>query len=100
MSDPFNENLEFEWDTGNIDKNWIKHKVDYKEAEQAFFDKLALRSTDELHSQAETRWFLLGKTHNQKLLAIFFTKRGDKIRIISARPASRKEKQKYESQKI
>ena len=86
----------FEWDEGNIEKNWIKHKVYYKEAEEVFFDKDLVISVDIMHSEKEERYQCLGKTNNNRLLFIGFTFRQGKIRVISARPASRKERYKYE----
>ena len=89
--------LEFEWDEGNIDKNWIKHKVGLKEAEQAFVDPKAIVSEDPKHSKIESRWLLLGKTEQGRRLAVVFTRRRNKIRVISARPQSRKERGLYEA---
>lgn len=100
MPNRFDSDLEFDWDLGNLDKNWLKHKVNYKEAEQAFFDQKALRTVDLVHSHAEDRWLLLGKTDKSMLLSIFFTVRNNKIRVISARPMSRKERNTYENQTV
>jgi uncharacterized DUF497 family protein len=88
--------LEFEWDNGNVDKNWIKHKVAIKESEQAFVDPNVIISEDPKHSIAEKRWLLLGKSELGRKLAIIFTRRGNKIRVISARSQSRKERGLYE----
>ncbi len=99
MPKQFEGNLEFDWDKGNLEKSWLKHGVSQKESEEAFLDYLALISDDPTHSQIEARWLLLGKTNN-KLLAIIFTLRNKKIRVISARPMGSKERQKYEGQTI
>ncbi|KKU02544.1 MAG: hypothetical protein UX99_C0002G0010 [Candidatus Amesbacteria bacterium GW2011_GWB1_47_26] len=87
MPKQFEGNLEFDWDKGNL------------ESEEAFLDYLALISNDPTHSQTEARWLLLGKTNN-KLLAVIFTLRNKKIRVISARQMGHKERQKYENQTI
>ena len=100
MGDQFEEDLEFEWDKGNSDKNWTKHKVSNKEAEEVFFDDRAIRRIDTKHSKVETRWLLLGKTGTSRKLAAVFTKRKIKIRVVSVRPMSKKEKIAYEKQKI
>lgn len=92
----FTEIEGFDWDEGNIDKNWKKHKVHYKEAEEVFFDKNLLVNKDIEHSKTEQRYQCLGKTNTNRLLFISFTFRRNKIRVISARPASQKERRKYE----
>ena len=100
MPSQFDLELEFDWDTGNLDKNQLKHQVNQKEAEEAFLDPTGLRSKDPIHSRVEDRWLLLGQTSQNRQLAIFFTLRKMKIRVVSARPMSRKERHKYENQKI
>lgn len=88
--------IEFEWNEGNINKNWTKHHVTTEEAEQAFYDEYKVTSLDILHSQAEHRYILIGKTKVDRLLYIVYTIRGEKIRVISARDTSRKEEKLYE----
>ena len=90
------EIIEFEWDKGNIEKNWTKHSITDKEAEEIFFDNKRFIFKDKVHSQKEERFRILGKTDSKKLLFIVFTKRGKKIRIISARKTNRKEALIYE----
>ena len=87
----------FDWDEGNSGKN-EKHGVTAAEAEQIFFDRLALTFIDEKHSQNEERFHTLGKTKDGKLLHVTFTLRGKgaKIRVISARPMNRRERGIYE----
>ncbi len=85
----------FMWDSANQEKIWLKHKISTQEAEQPFFN-LYLTETDTRHSQKEERFRLLGVTNLGKILLIVFTVRNKKIRIISARTASKKEKQSYE----
>jgi|SRR5579859_6073995 len=88
--------LSFEWDEWNIKKNWNKHKVKPNEAEEAFIDKKRVVFGDVKHSEVEERFVLLGKTKRGKKLYIAFTKRGKRIRVISARPINRKEVLLYE----
>lgn len=87
--------VEFEWDKGNIGKN-KKHKVEDKEAEEAFADKNKVIYKDAFHSQKEKRFVLIGKTNERRLLYAIFTRRGKKIRIISMRDINRKEVKLYE----
>jgi uncharacterized DUF497 family protein len=91
---------EFEWDSANIDKNQTKHNIGWFECEQIFFNKPLLLLEDQKHSVTEARYYAYGKTDDGKLLTVVFTIRGDKIRVISARPMSRKERSYYEIQKI
>lgn len=85
----------FEWDVGNQDKNWILHQVSQSECEQVFFNEPLIITDDEKHSQIEKRWYLLGQTDSKRLLFIVFTVRDKKIRVISARDMSKKERRVY-----
>ncbi len=87
--------VEFEWDEGNIGKN-KKHGVNDKEAEEVFFDEQKIVFRDSLHSQWEERFIVIGKTETGKILYVAYTKRGKKIRIISARRINKKEAHIYE----
>jgi hypothetical protein len=92
----YHEDIEgFDWDKANIKKNEIKHKVYYRESEQVFFDK-PIYFKDEKHSKTEDRFYAIGETNRGRRLIIIFTKRGGKVRIISARNQSKKEKKLYE----
>lgn len=88
----------FEWDKGNIDKNWGRHKVHYLECEEIFFNEPLFITPDEKHSQKEQRFRALGQTKSGKLLTIVFTVRGDGklLRVISARNMNVKERRLYE----
>jgi uncharacterized DUF497 family protein len=89
--------LEFEWDEGNEQKNWIKHNVSASEAEEPFLTEEQLILEDIRHStQQETRYILIGKSKQERILFIVYTMRKKKIRIISARDADRKEVVLYE----
>ena len=87
---------DFEWDEGNIKKNWERHRVSHIECEEIFFNRPIIVKKDEPHSTSEDRYFVLGKTDADRLLFIVFTLRGNKIRIISARDMNRKERKIYE----
>jgi hypothetical protein len=88
--------IAFEWDKGNIDKNFIKHKVTNQEIEEIFNSKLLKTFEDIKHSQKEIRFVALGITNKKRRLYISFTIRNQKIRIISARDQSKKERSLYE----
>ena len=91
--------IEFEWDEGNREKNWVKHRISTKEPEDIFFDKRSFTTKDVKHSTVEDRFQVLGKTVKGKYLTVYFTVRSNKIRVISARPMSRKERKQYEQTK-
>ena len=86
----------FEWDKGNITKNWERHKVSHSECEEVFFNTPFVVKADEPHFSVEDRYYVLGKTDKNRLLFIVFTIRRNKIRVISARDMNRKEKKIYE----
>ncbi len=92
--------LDFDWDQWNIQKNEIKHGVARLEAESIFFDSELLIYNDLKHStKKEKRYICFGLSIRNRILMIAFTIRSKKIRIISARPASKKERKIYEEQK-
>ena len=91
--------LSFEWDQWNVQKNEIKHGVGPLEAESAFFDPQYKLYEDLRHSTTtEKRYLLYGMSLENRMLMVGFTLRRTKIRIITARPASKKERQVYESE--
>jgi len=85
----------FEWDEGNLQKNWLKHAVSNIECEQCFFNRPFVIANDDKHSQAESRWFALGRTDASRLLFLVFTIRKGRIRIISSRDMNKKERSFY-----
>jgi hypothetical protein len=85
---------EFEWDSFNTDKIRIKHHIEPFECEEVFFNSPFI-SFDDKHSAVEQRFFALGMTGIGKGLFIVFTVRNARLRIISARPMSRKERKIY-----
>jgi uncharacterized DUF497 family protein len=88
----------FEWDAANWRKSELKHGVAAGEAEEALFNNPNCQ-VDALHSNDEQRYVALGETKEGRRLFISFTIRQNKIRIISARPMSRKERTLYEATK-
>lgn len=88
----------FDWDVGNARKSADRHNVSQAEAEQVFFNEPLLVVPDVRHSAAERRIHALGRTDDGRLLHITFMLRDDdtKIRVISARDMSRKERGYYE----
>lgn len=87
---------EFVWDAGNVDKSYKKYKITPNIAEEVFLDSNLYFIEDFKHSQKEKRFSALGKTKKEKILFVSFTVKVNKIRIISARPASRRERRQYE----
>ena len=85
----------FDWNEGNTDKNWLKHKVSSSECEQIFFNHPLLIQDDIIHSKTEQRFYALGQTDLKRFLFIAFTVRNNLIRVISARDMSRKERRVY-----
>ena len=88
----------FDWDEGNSRKSADKHHVSQAEAEQVFFNSPLLLLPDSRHSLQETRLHALGKTDEARLLFVSFTLREGEtlLRVISARPMNRKERESYE----
>jgi len=87
----------FQWDEGNLLKNWEKHEVSASECEQIFFNLPLVLADDKEHSANEARFFALGQTDAARLLFIVFTVRGNLIRVISARNMNSKERKVYKA---
>ena len=85
----------FDWDKGNIEKNWQRHKVSHIECEEVFFNEPLVVQANEVHSKFENRYYALGRTNDKRCLFIVFTIRRNKIRVISARDMTRKERRIY-----
>jgi uncharacterized DUF497 family protein len=90
----------FDWDVFNIRKNLEKHRVPWWECEEVFLNEPILLLDDILHSQSEKRYYALGVTIDRRRLFVAFTIRSNKIRPISARDMSRKERRIYEESEI
>ncbi len=86
----------FEWDTMKAVENLQKHGVAFQEATSSFRDRLSLTIPDPEHSDQEERRILLGFSNRNRLLVVAHTDRGDRIRLISARTATRRERRQYE----
>ena len=77
-------------------RNLEKHSVSFDEASTAFRDTMSVTIPDPMHSEDEERFVLLGCSYRNRLLVVVHTDRGDRIRIISARPATKRERIRYE----
>jgi uncharacterized protein len=94
--DPLSECTGFDWDEGNLDKNWEKHGVAFWECEEVFLNRPLVTKQDETHSTREKRYYALGQTEAGRLLFVAFTIRGKLIRPISMRDMTAKERRAYE----
>lgn len=88
--------INFIWDKNKAKLNLEKHKLSFEEAVTVFADQLAFIFDDEEHSRTEKRALIIGHTNKNKIIIVSFTERNQHIRIISARRATKKEKQDYE----
>jgi uncharacterized DUF497 family protein len=94
---------DFEWDAAKALSNANKHGVTFDQAATVFLDALALTVFDAAHSQYEERWFTLGFDAGGTLLAVAHTYQENppasiRVRFISARPATKRERQFYENE--
>jgi uncharacterized DUF497 family protein len=88
----------FDWDAANLSKNWQKHHVTPWECEQTFFNLPLVVADDSTHSLTENRYYVLGQTDSSRKLFLVFTIRNRKVRVISARDMSVKERRTYDAQ--
>ncbi|MBF2049063.1 MAG: BrnT family toxin [Leptolyngbya sp. IPPAS B-1204] len=88
--------MEFEWDQSKAASNLKKHGVSFEEAKTVFDNPLAVIFDDEAHSVDEQREIIIGHSRQNRLLLIAFTERSGNVRIISARLATRQEREDYE----
>lgn len=87
----------FEWDSGNQEKNRVKHAVLERECEEIFADKKVIILSDDKHSTlVEKRFMILGMTQKRRKLSVMYTLRHGFIRVISARDQSKRERRLYE----
>jgi uncharacterized protein len=89
--------MRFEWDPRKARSNAAKHGVSFEEATTAFSDPQSLTRYDPDHSDQEDRFILLGASHMGRLLVVAHMDRGESIRIISARLATKRERRSYAS---
>ncbi|UIE38391.1 BrnT family toxin [Leptodesmis sichuanensis] len=88
--------MKFEWDQSKAASNLKKHGVSFEEAKTVFDNPLAVIFDDETHSIGEQREIIIGHSRQNRLLLIAFTERSGNVRIISARLATRQEREDYE----
>lgn len=87
--------MNYEWDTKKAISNLKKHGIDFADAVGVFEDSLAL-TIEYQDFTGEDRFVTIGTDFLNRLLVVVYTYRGENIRLISARPATRKERQSYE----
>jgi uncharacterized protein len=87
----------FDWDAGNIDKNWEKHGVSDPECEEVFLNRPLVVRHDPAHSDKKRRLYALGQTGEGRRLFVAFVVRQKLIRVISAREMTRRERRIYSS---
>jgi hypothetical protein len=90
--------IRFEWDAGKDRDNRRKHRVSFSEAASALVDPLSLTVSDPDHSVEKDRFVTIGQSDDGHLLVVVHTERGNVNRIISARPATRRERREYEEE--
>jgi uncharacterized protein len=90
--------LQFTWDPKKAAANLRKHRVGFLEAATAFADPLSITIPDPDHSIGEARFILIGQSDRRRLVVVAHVERGELIRIISARLATRRERKTYEEE--
>lgn len=88
--------MNFEWEEFKATENLRKHKVSFEEASSVFEDDLSLTGRDPDHSVSEHRYVTFGLSARNRILLVSHTERSGRIRIISARLATRAERKLYE----
>lgn len=88
--------IEFEWDPQKAKANESKHNVTFYDASEVFEDYYSSTIRDPDHSQEEARYLIFGVTKSGKYLVVSYTDRNDRIRIISARHMTPRERKAYE----
>ncbi len=89
--------MEFEWDSRKAAGNLRKHRVTFEEASTVFGDILSMTISDLDHSLEEHRFITIGQSSRMRLLMVAHAQRGGRVRIISARTLTRKERRDYEA---
>lgn len=87
---------QFEWQEEKARANLSKHDVSFDEAQSAFDDPFYVVFYDPDHSDEEERYIIIGRSQQNRLLMVSYTERGQKTRLISARVATRRERETYE----
>lgn len=95
----YNKIMKFEWDPQKASANLNKHGVSFQEAVTVFYDSLAKITFDPDHSEDEHRQILIGYSNQRRLLFVIHIlfEENDKIRIISARKATKRERKDFEN---
>ncbi len=96
LSDLLSDIRGFEWNAKKRQQNFEKHGIDFDEAIEVFYGPNILYKSDR---KGEERWIAVGETEH-RILAVVFTRRGQKIRIISARRARKNEERAYRNEKM
>jgi len=89
--------MRFEWDENKAESNFLKHGIQFEEAVKVFADPYLMFTEDFSHSQGEEREWAIGEAEDGSIVVVVFTIRGERIRLISARKATKRECQQYES---
>lgn len=89
--------MRFEWDSNKADSNRSKHGVTFEEALTVFYDALAATFRDRQHSHGEQRCITIGYSVRDRLLVVCHTERARSVRLISSRPATKRERKRHES---
>ena len=87
----------FDWDEANAIKIWNKHQVTPVKCEQVFFNRPLVAGFDEKHSREEVRRYVLGQTDTGRRLFVVVTVRGRRMRVVTARDMSKRERKVYAS---
>ena len=93
--DDLADNLKFQWDEGNAEKNLIAHQVTRSEIEQMFFRRPMVVAKLSQQARREPKYFALGRTDAGRQLFVVFTPRDQLIQVISARDMTRRERRAY-----
>ena len=88
--------MRFEWDAEKASLNLRKHRVSFEEAQTVFEDDLFIAFSDPGHSEGESRYLVMGQSKQGRLLVVAYTERRESVRLISAREATRRERNDYE----
>jgi hypothetical protein len=88
--------MKFEWDDNKAARNFSKHGVSFEEAATVFFDPLYIDFFDPAHSDDERRYIRVGRSEQHRVLVVSYTERDHAARLISARLATKRERQAYE----
>ena len=90
--------MHFEWDRAKATSNLSKHGVSFEEAITVFYDPLAATFADPDHSRGEHRYVTVGYSSTSRLLVVCHTERRGSVRLISARRATRRERNRHETE--